>query len=279
MVDLDTKTHVRVGPYILTRELTPGAMGSRHLALHALDNSSHVVHLLPTGRDRYGQRRFLAAMAHAESLAKAVAPTPGGQHILRIEDHGLDTRGQAWVVTPFTGDARGIVSLEAHLREKGGFLPAFEAREALVHLCQAVAAAHAAGFAHGELHTESVVVDRRGSLLIEGYGVPLLLRDGLEAMSDESIRRAEVRSIARIAYRLVTGLLPEEPIIPAGRVVTGLDPWWDAWLDTALYSEPGFRSSAHALSAIADRSIGEYPSPRSRSGVRSVIRRFLFAGV
>jgi hypothetical protein len=270
MLDLKTppSARPRIGQYTLTRELARGPLGERWLALHELDHSSHVVHRPVTGRDRFEQRKFLATV---DALAPAT-----NSHVLEIEDHGLDSRGHPWVVTPFTGDASGIVTLETHLRGKGGFLRPGEAREAIVQLLQAASEAHAAGIAHGELTMDQVHIDRRGSLLVELYGLGLALREGREALASEQARIDEVASIVSIGYQLVTGLLPEMPIIPACRVVSGLDPAWDDWFETGLYGSTGFKSAAHALSALMDR--GPAGPGRSRTGVASVLRR-LFVGV
>jgi serine/threonine protein kinase len=259
----------RIGQYVLTRQLAPGILGERWLALHELDHSSHVVHRPVAGRDRFEQRKFLAVLGSLTSVSNA--------HIIEIEEHGLDSRGQPWVVTPFTGDASGIITLEGHLRAKGGFLRPGEAREAIVQLLQASSDAHAAGVAHGPLTMNQVLVDRRGSLLIELYGLGLALSQGYDALTSDQSQIDEVESILRIGYRLVTGLLPEDPIIPACRVVSDLDPAWDDWFDTGLYSGAGFKSAAHALSALVDRGTFE-PLARGRMGVRSVLRRLLFVG-
>lgn len=276
-----------VGPYQLTRRLAPGPLGERYLALHPLEHGSHVIHRpswVGTGNPTSGCTPFDAVMAGIDHLWATIASTSGGSHVLRVEDHGLDESNQPWVATPFTGDARGIVTLEDHLREKGGFLSPIEAREATIHLLQAAAAAHDAGFAHGRLEIESILVDRRGSLVIEFYGLERLLEleraDAGKAAAPEMelLRRVEVRSIAEIAYRMVTGLLPEEPLIPAHRVVARLDPVWSDWLDIATDPRTGFRSAAHALSALADRSPWETISSARTVGVRSVLRRLLFAG-
>ncbi len=257
----------RLGPFALTRTLQPGPLGPRHLALHELDHSSHVIHR-PVGRDRFEQRKFLAIAQAAQKLRHP--------HILPIEDFGLDAKGSPWLVTPFTGDATGLWSLEAHLRAKGGYLPPIEARQAVGHLFEAAAFAHESGLAHGPLAMDEVLVDRRGSLLIEFYGLARMRRTGETLTTDPDVRRAEVQSIVRIGYQLVTGLLPEMPIIAASRVVAGLDPAWDAWFATGL-SDIGFKSAAHATSALNDSTAGV----RAVAGgaVRSVWRRLLSAGV
>ena len=257
----------RIGQYILTRQLEPGPLGPRDLALHDLDSSSHVIHRPRVGRDRAEQRRFLGVMNAAKLI--------GHPHILPIEEFGLDERGHPYIVTPFTGDSTGLVTVESLMTVKGGFFSPSEARQAVVQVLEAVEAAHRTGQRHGKLSMSGILVDRRGSIAIELYGVARLLHvtvdEGGDAESDE------VRSVIRIGYQLVTGLVPEEPLIAAGRVVPGLDAVWDDWFETGLHSPVGFKSAAHALSAIRDRSAIGAAQQQVR-GVRSVISRLLFSG-
>lgn len=255
----------RIGQYILTKELMPGALGPRHLALHELDSSSHILHRPPIGRDRSEQRRFLSGMAAARGLSHP--------HMLAIEESGLDNRGHPYVVTPFTGDATGIVTVETLLRAKGGFFSLTEAKQAVVQALEATDYAHRCARAHGPISMGEVLVDRRGRVVLELYGVARILNlvhDGVEDLESE-----EVRSIIRIGYQLVTGLVPEEPLIAAGRVVPGLDAVWDDWFETGLHG-PGFKSAAHALSAIRDR-LSLAAAERSVGRVRGVIGRLLFS--
>jgi len=256
----------RIGQYILTRQLEPGPLGARDLALHDIDSSSHVVHRPRVGRDRAEQRRFLAVMGAAKMLRHP--------HILSIEEFGLDERGHPYIVTPFTGDSTGLVTVESLMTVKGGFFSPSEARQAVVQVLEAVEAAHSAGHRHGELLMSGVLVDRRGSIAIELYGVARLLHVTVNEGDAES---DEVCSVLRIGYQLVTGLVPEEPLIAAGRVVPGLDAVWDDWFETGLHGPVGFKSAAHALSAIRDRSAIGAAQQQVR-GVRSVISRLLFSG-
>src|SRR5205823_3921 len=78
----------RVGPYVVTKRLEPSALGSRALALHDLDSTSHVLHRFSRAARQIDERAFLAAVAGISGLA--------GSHILPIEDHGLDRHGQPW---------------------------------------------------------------------------------------------------------------------------------------------------------------------------------------
>lgn len=256
----------RLGPYILTRRLTPGVLGDRWLALDERDQTSHVVHRLRTQSVGLDPLRVLHAVQQTATLEDA--------HILRIEAAALDTSGRPFAVTPYTGDADGVLTLDTLLRRKGGYMPVEEAKRAMEQLLSAVQHAHEQGLCHGPLAMNEVQVDRRGSLAIELYGVARLL--GSAAMPRAEADRREVQSVFEIGYQLITGLRVEQPLIPAGRVVDDLDSSWDDLFETGL-GEPGFTSAAHALSAVQ----GCRLSPSGGRGIarmRSAIRKMLFTG-
>ena len=69
------------------------------------------------------------------------------------------------------------------------------------------------------------------------------------------------------------------PLIYPTRVVAGLDPIWDDWLETGLVSArtggPGFRSAGHALTAIEPARSMPTVMQRSVGGMRTVLRGLL----
>lgn len=229
-----------VGPYNLTRELAAGILGPRWLCLHAQDQTSHVLQRFDGLDPHTDDRRFGEALARAAALRH--------RHLLPIGEFGSDAAFGCWAVTPFTGDQDGILSLERLLRLKGGSMDPPESRRAMEHLLSGVRAGHEAGLVHGPVGLNGIAVSRGGIAQIEFYSVAELLRPSRKAR-DELVRE-EVRSIARIGYQLITGLRVEEPLIPACRVVEGLDPSWDDWFSTGL-GIPGFTTAAHALHALA----------------------------
>ncbi len=242
---VDVEACPRFGPYILTRPLQSGPTGERHLALHEGDSTSHVVARVPLAASGLTAPQFGRAV---EASRQFVHP-----HVVLIEDFGADPE-TGWLVSPFMGDRHGVVTLASLLRDKGGFLSPVEARHAVVQLLEAVRHAHAIGACHGSLLLDEIMVDRSGSVFIEHYGLRRML--GLsEASGSLDADQTEVRSVVAIGYQLVTGLVPDSPMIAASRVVLGLDPTWDDWVETGLLSPraggPGFKSAAHALTAIA----------------------------
>lgn len=265
MVDFNGKP--RLGRYILMKELSPGVLGDRWLAVHELDTTSHIVHWIrsPHGEDRPRQRRVIQALERASELEHP--------HILRIEAFALDTRGLPWAVTPFTGDRDGVQSLDRLLRLKGGYLGLSESKQAIEQMLSAAAYAHEWEHRHGELSMAEVHVDRRGSLAVELYGLSHLLAS--EQRPSEDAERDEVRAIVRIAYQLLTGLRVDDPLIPASRVLENLDPMWDGFFEMGL-GEIGFKSSAHALSAIRECRVSGDVVRWNAGRVRSTIGKLLF---
>jgi hypothetical protein len=137
------------------------------------------------------------------------------------------------------------------VRAKGDLLPASETERVVVQVLEGVAHAHRLGVCNGPLGIEQLLVDRHGSLLIELYGVERAIA-GLEGLNGELVRD-EVRSVAEIAYRLVTGIEADEPRIPAARLARRLPRWFEDWMEAGLDPTAGYRSAHEALERMADR--------------------------
>jgi len=218
--------------------------------------------------DRGDLRRFVESI---QNLSPVSHP-----HILPIEQFTLDKGGAgrggdgAWIVTPYTGNLEGLVTLSALLEDKGGQMTPGESERALIQLLEASEYAHAAGFHHGPMSIEEVLVDRRGSLAIELYGLRRLL-NGPGSVPVMEVERDEVRSIVEIGYKLLTGLSAEEPRIRADRLIQRLDRRWDDWFDQGLDPMAGFLSAGEALAALPSlrREVEVKPS-----AVRSVLGTF-----
>lgn len=230
----------RVGPYELTRPLRPGGLSQRGLALHTVEQTSHVLHRFAGCHDKAEQRRFIGAFQTVSCLDHP--------HILPLEGFFFDRTGVPCAVTPFTGDADGLLTLEGLLRVKGGQMEPEETERAIRQLLEACAFAHDVSIHNGPIGPDDVLIDRRGSVLIEFYGLSRQLR-GL-AVGNEELVRDEVRSVVEIAYLLLTGIRAEAPVIPAGRLVKRLDPLWDEWLAYGLDPTEGFEDASHALESL-----------------------------
>lgn len=228
---------MNLGDYSVTRELAAGPMGTRSLALNKQAHTSHLLHRVRTTAGM-NPRTFAAAMERLQVLSDP--------HLLVVQAYGWDTESGPWVVTDYTGDADGVVTLAQLLRLKGGWLSIDETRRAIGQLLDAPCLAHRLGLAHGVLSMEQVHVDRAGRLVIEFYGLATLLaREPVDRLATE---RAEVASILKIGYQLLTGLLPVHPVIPVEHVWDDIDETWRGLFETGL-GPTGFTSAAHAYSA------------------------------
>lgn len=236
--------------YIFTRDLDTTPYGSRHLVLSADHHTSHLLHRLdkafpnkPGARERF--ERAMERLQHADH-----------SHILQIEEFGWDEGGGSgdggggggvplgpFVISDYTGDADGVVTLDRLIKLKGGWLTIEECKRAIEQLMSASEAAQAHGLTHGPLSMSQVHVDRRGSLLIELYGLSQHITPTRTAPGDE------VRSIAAIGYQLATGLLPVRPVIPVEHMIEHIDQTWRDYFSTGL-GTPGYSTAAHALAAV-----------------------------
>lgn len=253
-----------LGPYRIIRPLEPGKLAARWLAVHDRDQTSHVAHEFVC-RDRAEQRRFLNAFERVSELDHP--------HIVQVEQFALADGRLAWLLTPYTGNQEGLLTLDALRQAKGGRIPPQETEWAMSQILSAVDYAHGLGHHHGPIGLEEVLVDRRGRVSVDLYGLERRL-SGLSTANAELVRD-EVRSVVEIGYHLLTGLTAEEPRISVGRLLRRLDPLWDEWFDAGLDALSGFATAAEAAAALPSaRRDASRPAP---AGVRTVLGRVRMA--
>lgn len=254
---LQNDSSLAFGPYELVRELRPARLAERHLALHPELLSNHVAYRFRFENPRTHRRRFLEAVERAAAL-----DIP---HLLRVEQFSLATPTEAWVISPFTGNHDGLLLLSDLLAIKGGKMEALEVTRVLEQLLEAVAAAHSAGVVNGPIQIEEIHVDRSGSLNIELYGVSVAIQGELDTTE---LRLSELRSIAALAYKLLTGVdAGEDILIEPTRLVPKLDSAWNVFFGEALDPAGGFASATEVLEAIPCRRV---PSTTPDVRVRAV---------
>jgi hypothetical protein len=173
---LELSDRPRLGPYILTRELTPTTAFGRGVPDLAFGTPFSVPKTPltdPTGEiigESYAARvskavqadRFLALhstdqtshLAYRFSALKTgrdeqrfeeaakIAAAFSHPHALVIQQFGIDALGHPWVITPFAGDVDGVRPLSKLLREKGGQMSPVEVERALQQLLECVSSAH-----------------------------------------------------------------------------------------------------------------------------------------
>lgn len=242
-IETQSASSLAFGPYELVRELRAAKSSERYLALHPELLTNHVAYRFRFTNPRTQRRRFLEAVEKAAALDIA--------HILRVEQFSFTSQHEAWVISPFTGNHDGLLLLSDLLAVKGGKMEAIEVARVLDHLLEAVGAAHSAGVVNGPVQIDEIHVDRAGSLSIELYGVSVAMQGEQDA---QELAQAELRSIAAIAYRLLTGVdAGEDLLIEPSKLVTKLDTAWNAFFGEALDPAGGFTSASEMLEAIPGR--------------------------
>lgn len=254
-----------VAPYRMVRELGESRVGPRWVAIDERTGETRAVYLVGSCRDTADRRRTLGALEAVGSLHHA--------HLLGVEQFTLDRSGRAWAVTAYRGNQEGLVTIADLVEAKGGRLSVTETLRTLEQLLDAIAAGHGAGVIHGPLEAREVLVDRHGSVWVELYGLARRLQGLVD--SNELLVRDEVRSIAALGYRLLTGLDAEEPRMAASRMFKKLDRAWDRWFDRGLDAGEGFATAREALDALPGHAGAEADLPTiGTRPVRRVIERF-----
>jgi serine/threonine protein kinase len=237
----------RVGNYKLLTTLRRSRCGERWLASDDRTDSAHVLHWITLAPQREESKR---AVARVDDLQRLRHP-----HVLAIDaaiPATLSSASGLWLVTPYTGHHAGLLTLDQLQAEKGGTMPIVEVERAMLHLLEASEYAHAQGVCHGSMEAREIQVDRRGSLVVELYGLARVL--GAHHGSAPEFIRDEIRSIVALGYHLITGLSPDEPRLRVGKLIRQLNPAWDDWFDMGLDASGGFQSAQEAL--------GQLPSAR-----------------
>jgi serine/threonine protein kinase len=237
--------HVRaVGPFHLARPLEPSDFGARWLARHIEQQTDWTLHEFGPVLEKSERVMVLSWLECAESWDQAHLPA-----IRRIDN---PYSSAIWAAEPFFGSEDGLLTLERLIGLKGGRMSPHEVERAMAHVFDAMRYAHARGVCHGPATADELLIDRHGSVTVDLFGLKRRMA-GLVEM-DEEIVRDEVRSVAMIGYRALTGLPAEEPRIRASRLVKRLDRVWDEWFDSALDPALGFASADEAIAALPSQS-------------------------
>lgn len=221
---------------IASRWLTSRASGADHAG------ESYVVYQLVGPGTQVDSRTFLRAI---DPLRRLEHP-----HILPIAYAWSEVTGSCHLASPYTGNAEGLLTLERLLRLKhDGRLSPIETRHLLDQTLSAIDYAHDRGIGHGPLSIEEILIDSRGRAQIELLAVARHLSGQCSTPDDHELA-LEIRSLAEIAFRAVTGSWPADGLRPASRRMTWSDRELSDWLETALHPQKGFASAREALRAL-----------------------------
>ncbi|MBL4591880.1 MAG: protein kinase family protein [Phycisphaerales bacterium] len=255
------------GPYRLVRPQTPVLGLDRWVVLDEHNNTNHVLYRFAPAHDIAERRRLFGAM---HSLSRVNHP-----HLLKLESLSFDDHNRLCVITPYTGNQDGLVTLKELLAKRDGKLGSVEAIRCLAHLLEASQSGTDASIHHGAINTDEILVDRSGRVQIELYGMSNAMRH--QEVSADRIAD-EVRSIVRIGYIMLVGLEPDADRVAPSRLVRKLDRLWDRWFAIGLDPVDGFVDAAQALRALpihdnATEALAQHPTLRPQVHLGSMLRR------
>jgi serine/threonine-protein kinase len=142
-------------------------------------------------------------------------------------------------------------TLRFHLATAGP-LPLLEVRTIAEQIARGLEVLHAAGVAHGALHTGNVL------LVSSARGTRVVLTDA--AMAEDTPEN-DLRVLGAVLYEMATGERPAWPPVPPSRLRRELTPEWDAVILRCMSDDPRQRfrdpaalvRSLHAAEAGARR--------------------------
>jgi hypothetical protein len=256
------------GPYKVIRLLGSTRGVSRFVVLCTKTDTNRLLYRFPNLSHHQQRRNLFDAMVTMSTLDHP--------HLLRIESASYDDRGRLCVITPYTGNHDGLVTLTDLIAQRGK-LGVIEASRAIEHLLAASVYANASQISHGPVSPDHVLVDRYGSIQVELYAYPALGQR--EPQNTNALIADEIRSIVEIAYTLITGLSVSADRLSPSRLFKRLDRNWDAWFDIGLDPIDGFEDAQHALNALPTHEgcedwLTSRSPKRSQAHLSAMIRRF-----
>ena len=153
-----------VGPWRVLRELGRGGMAIVYLAERAdgeYDQQAALKWMLQPQPDAASDELF---RRERQALADLRHP-----HIARLLDGGRTPEGRPWFAMEFIDGA----PLDRHCVERA--LPVAQRLRLFLHVCSAVAFAHARGVIHRDIKPSNVLVDADGSARLLDFGIAQLL--------------------------------------------------------------------------------------------------------
>lgn len=230
--------HEHFGPYKLIRPLGMTKDASRFVVLCTKTDTNDMLYRMPPLSNHQHRRRIFDGFLRLSTLDHP--------HLLKISSVSYDDHGRLCLITPYTGNHEGLVTMGDLLENRGGKLSVPEAVRALEHMLGASAHAHAARIANGPINASDVLIDRFGCLQLELYGARAMMRQS----SHRELLADEIRSIVDLGYTMLTGLPASADRLAPSRVVKRLDRAWDTWFEIGLDPIEGFESCEHAMRAM-----------------------------
>ena len=231
------------GPYKLIRSLGHAHGAERFVVLCDKTDTNYMLYRFNQSGNHKSRRTLFESMLKMSTLSHP--------HLLKIESVSYDDHGNLSVITPYTGNHEGLVTLDDLLKIRDGKLGMIEAVRALEHLLDASAFAHRNQIYNGTINTNDILIDRYGCLQIQLYGFEAMTQSAEQSsLFINNQVSDEVRSIVDIGYTMMTGLSTKGERVAPSRVLKKADRNWDTWFEIGLDPIDGFDSVEHAINAL-----------------------------
>lgn len=205
----------RIGPYVITRQLGAGGMGTVFLGTHADSGQVAAIKVLSAsmGRDAGLVERFTREI---ETMSRL-----GGLHIVKVFDSGTDlTTGLLYYSMEYV-DGQTLTDLIRARRK----IPWDETVDLALQICSALRVAHAAGVVHRDLKPSNLLIGKDGIVRLTDFGVAqvfaadrLTITGGIvgtiEYMSPEqaegrrATKKSDLYSLGAVMYAMLAGRPP-----------------------------------------------------------------------
>ncbi|MEM9373433.1 MAG: hypothetical protein AAGA55_07300 [Planctomycetota bacterium] len=248
------------------RRLDPLGEWERWIALHEGNDTDHVVYRHAPAPGSFDRRRILDVVARVSR--------PRHPHLLPIDAYSFDEVGHLCLVSPYPGNQEGLVPIAQLLARRSGRLEVAEVARCVEHLLDAIAHARSRGVWVQSIDPDRVLIDRRGSVLYELYGLvnPRVCDPNPGPVCDE------IRAIGEIAAWLLTGIEPRVAPVSVAKVAGRQAKPWEAWIAAAVDPLGGFERIEDALDALPGRTAVMPPRDLVADGapkpISVVMRRF-----
>jgi eukaryotic-like serine/threonine-protein kinase len=155
----------RIGRFRMLRELGRGAQASVWLAHDTRLDREVALKLLEAGGDAVGpwlhEAQAVSRLAHPNIVPVFEA------------DEAHEVAGRPYLVFEYVNGP----TLAAHLRQRGGALPAREAVTLMLGVLDALRAAHDCGIVHRDLKPSNILIDAEGRARVMDFGIAARIAD------------------------------------------------------------------------------------------------------
>jgi serine/threonine protein kinase len=267
----------RIGRFALVRELGRGAQATVWLAHDDRLDREVALKLLDDTGDDLAIDQWLH---EARAVSRLAHP-----HLVPVFEAD-ESEGRPYLVFEYVPGP----TLAAHLRERGGILPAREAVGLMLGVLDALALAHERGIVHRDLKPSNVLIDAQGRARVMDFGIAARMTDPREAgvicgtpgyISPEAARGAAPRPEMDL---FAAGVMLAE-MIGGQRLMVERDPMRALERvqreDMALAaSTVGGEAIDEALRTIVQRALARDPAQRTRSAaaLRQSLAQWLQGG-